>query len=153
MFSRFAKRAAILAAASELAVGLGSAPSSAAGEHVFTPQHPSCNGNDPRGNFSAQIKYSNGELQWGWQLSTAAAAPATGLMNETADLTCNGRRVAHDSHLGVPPRYFVHASAALGCHMTSCNGDLKIHETFPIARGTRTVDLDFPFIVTLVQRK
>jgi hypothetical protein len=150
MFSRIAKRAAILAAVSALAVGLGSAPSSAAGEHVFTPQHPSYNGNDPRGNFSAQIKYSNGKLQWGWQLSAATAAPATGLMNETANLTCNGHRVAHDSHPGVSPRYFVHASSALGSHMTSCKWDLKIHETFPIARGTRTVDLDFPFIVTLV---
>ncbi|SFG92424.1 hypothetical protein SAMN02787118_13366 [Streptomyces mirabilis] len=60
------KRAAILAAVSALAVGLGSAPSSAAGVHVFTPQHPSSNGNDPRGNVGAQIKNSNANLWWGW---------------------------------------------------------------------------------------
>jgi hypothetical protein len=74
-------------------------------------------------------------------------------VNETADLTCNGRRVAHDSHPGVSPRHFVHVSAALGSHMTSCKWELKIHETFPIARGARTVDLGFPFTVTLVRRK
>ncbi|WRZ94449.1 hypothetical protein OHB54_38620 [Streptomyces sp. NBC_01007] len=126
------------------------APSFAAGEHVFTPQRPSYNGNDPRGKFSAQIKYSSGKVQWGWQLSTATAAPATGPMTERADLYCNGRSVAHDSHVGVSARYFVHASSSLGSHMTSCKWDLRIHETFAIGRGTRTVDLDFPFVVTLV---
>ncbi|MEV0978198.1 hypothetical protein [Streptomyces sp. NPDC049915] len=86
----------------------------------------------------------------GWQLSIATAAPATGPMNETANLYCNGRSVAHDNHPAVSPRYFVHASASLGSGATRCNWDLKIHETFPIARGTRTIDLDFPFIVTLI---
>jgi hypothetical protein len=150
MLSRLAKRAAVLAAISACVVGIGAAPSSAAGEHTFTPQHPSYNGNDPRGNFSAQIKYNTNKLQWGWQLTTATAAPATGPMNETANLYCNGRRVAHDSHPGVSPRYFVHASAPLGSRMTSCKWDLKVHETFPIGRGTRTIDVDFPFVVTLV---
>ncbi|MDF3300817.1 hypothetical protein [Streptomyces tropicalis] len=150
MFSRLAKRAAVLAVISACAMGVSVTPSSAAGEHTFTPQQPSYNGNDPRGNFSAQIKYSGDKLQWGWQLSTATAAPATGLMTERADLYCNGRSVAHDSHPGVSPRYFVHASASLGSRMTSCKWDLKVHETFPIGRGTRTIDLDFPFVVTLV---
>src|SRR6478672_2123484 len=130
MFSRLAKRAAFLAAISAISVGLSTTPSSAAGEHTFTPQNPSYNGNNPRGNFSAQIQYNTARLQWGWQLNPATAEPATGLMDETADLYCNGRVVVHDSHPGVSPRYFIHASAPLGSRMTSCNWDLKVHETF-----------------------
>ncbi|MEU2718086.1 hypothetical protein [Streptomyces sp. NPDC007205] len=149
MFSHAIKRASLIAAAAAMAVGLGATQASAS-PWTFTPQHPYYKGSDPRGNFTAQIKYDTGKFQMGWQLSAAVAAPATGLMNETADLTCNGRRVAHDSHPGVSPRYFLHMSAPLGSRWTSCNWDLKVHETFPIPRGTRTVDLDFPFIVTLV---
>jgi hypothetical protein len=132
---------------SAISIGLGAVPSSAAGEYTFTPQNPSYTGNDPRGNFAAQIMYSTARLQWGLQLSPATAESATGLMDETADLYCDGRVVVHDSHPGVSPRYFIHASAPLGSGMTSCNWDLKVHETFPIAQGTRDIDIDFPFTV------
>ena len=149
MLSRAIKRSSLVAAAAAIAVGLGITQASAA-PWTFTPQHPYYKGDDPRGDFTAQIKYSTNKFQMGWQLSTATAAPATGLMSETANLTCNGRRVGHDSHPAVSPRYFVHMSVPLGSGMTSCKYDLQIHETFPIGRGTRTIDLDFPFVVTLV---
>ncbi|MFF2362554.1 hypothetical protein ACFVU0_07545 [Streptomyces sp. NPDC058122] len=152
MFSRTMRRTAAFAAATVTALSLMATQSSAAGSpHVYTPRNAFYQGHDPRGNFTAQIKYDTGKFQMGWQLSAATAALATGPMNETANLTCNGRRVTHDSHAAVGARYFLHMSSSLGRDMTRCNWELRIHETFPIGHsGTRTVDVDFPFVVTLV---
>ncbi|MGV9567545.1 hypothetical protein [Streptomyces sp. NPDC003480] len=50
----------------------------------------------------------------------------------------------------VGARYWLHMSAPMGRSMTRCNWDVKIHETFPMGRGTWIIDVEFPFIVTLV---
>ena len=151
MFSRAIKRSVVAATAAVVALGLGAVEANAA-PWTFTPQNPDYRADVSGGHFTSQIRYSTGAWQASFKLDAATSAPATGTMSEKVDLYCNGRSFMHDSHPAVNPRvYVIHMSKMLGDRMTRCNWDLKIHETFPIGgRGTRTVDVDFPFIVTLV---
>lgn len=124
--------------------------SASAATHFFTPQSPDYRANSQYGHFTAQVKYGSSSIRFMWshKLNRRTAATATGLMDELATATQNGRRFGYrDTHRNVPANYLIHSSfKAKTAHYV-----LKSTDKFPMAGNrTRTIHTEFEFTITLI---